>query len=189
MGFIPYLGYGRGYTSRELLEQDRRVIEARMRDLGYRKARVTVRQGVALTGDNLIITFVVNEGPLTRIAGVEVRGNKMYTDAQVNKELEWSVIGGPFSRSAARADADHILNLYASEGYINAQVDFSTVELPKKILPNNVVEEQVKVVYTIRAEGDKVFVGTIRVNGNVITKKEAILRRYSARGGRSSATG
>ena len=38
IGLIPFLGYGRGYTSLTLLEQDRRTIEAYMRDLGYRKA-------------------------------------------------------------------------------------------------------------------------------------------------------
>jgi outer membrane protein insertion porin family len=175
LGFIPILGYGRGYTSRELLEQDRRMIEARMRDLGYRRAAVEVRQGASLDGESLIITFAVREGPLTRVAGVEVRGNKIYTDAQVRDHLQWTVLDGPFSRSASRADADRILNLYATDGYIDAQVNFDIVELPRKIISDQVYEEQVKVVYTIRNEGDKVFIASIRVNGNVLTKKEAIL--------------
>jgi outer membrane protein assembly factor BamA len=90
LGFIPLLGYGRGYTSRELLEQDRRTIDARMRDLGYRNAHTTVRQGVSLEGENLIITFAVNEGDRTRIASVELRGNKLYTDARLRTEIEES---------------------------------------------------------------------------------------------------
>jgi outer membrane protein assembly factor BamA len=36
LGLIPFLGYGRGYTSLTLLEQDKRTIDAFMRDLGYR---------------------------------------------------------------------------------------------------------------------------------------------------------
>ncbi|HKS26653.1 MAG TPA: POTRA domain-containing protein [Pyrinomonadaceae bacterium] len=175
LGFIPLLGYGRGYTSRELLAQDERLIEARMRDLGYRRAEVEVRQAASLDGENLIITFVVREGPLTRVAGVEVRGNKIYTEAQVRDQLQWTILDGPFSRSASRADADRIASLYATEGYINVQVDFSIVELPRKIISDQVYEEQVKVVYTITREGDKVFIASIRVNGNVLTKKEAIL--------------
>lgn len=175
LGIIPLLGYGRGYTSRELLEQDANMIEARMRDLGYRRAVVEARQGASLNGENLIITFVVTEGALTRVAGVEVRGNKIYTEAQVRDQLQWTILDGPFSRSASRADADRIANLYATEGYINAQVDFSIVELPRKTISDQVYEEQVKVVYTIRNEGDKVFIAAIRVNGNVLTKKEAIL--------------
>lgn len=173
-GIIPYLGYGRGITSNEALAEDRRFIQARIRDLGYRKAEVTVRQGASLNGEDLIITFAVNEGPLTRIAGVEVRGNQIYTDAQLRNELR-TVTGAPFSRSQARADGDRVLNLYASNGYIDAQLDFSIVALPDKILPDGKREEQVRLVYTVRQEGDKVFINRIIVNGNVITKREAII--------------
>jgi outer membrane protein insertion porin family len=170
LGIIPLLGYGRGYTSRELLAEDQRTIRARMRDLGYRKAEVTVRQGVSLQGEGLIITFVVNEGPLTRIAGVEVRGNQIYTEARLRDELG-NVEGGPFSRSAARAAGDRILNLYARNGYIDARVDFSTVDLPMKG-----GDEQVRLVYTVTNEGDKVFINRILVNGNVRTSKAAIVK-------------
>ena len=202
-GFIPLLGYGRGYTSRELLEQDRRTIRARMRDLGYRRASVTERQGVSVNGENLIITFVVNRGPLTRVDGIEIRGNKIYTDARLRNEIEEAgrrrcselregentaacfptVIGAAFSRSQARADGDAILNLYARNGYIDAQLDFSIIELPPSTLPNNEREEHVRIVYTIRNEGDKVFINQILVKGNTLTKKQAILEAIPLRPG------
>ncbi len=98
IGLIPFLGYGRGYTSLTLLEQDRRTVEAFMRDLGYRRASAQVLQGVSIDGENLIITFQVTEGPLTRIAGVEVKGNKIYTDERLRQELR-TIIGAPYSRS------------------------------------------------------------------------------------------
>lgn len=204
LGFIPLLGYGRGYTSRELLEQDRRTIRARMRDLGYRRAEVPeIRQGVSINGENLIITFVVNKKELTRVDGIEIRGNKIYTDARLRGEIEEAgrrrcsgltedenpaacfrtVIGAAFSRSQARADGDAILNLYARNGYIDAQLDFSIVELPSTTLPNGEREEHVRVVYTIRNEGDKVFINQILVNGNVLTKKRAILAAIPLRPG------
>ena len=53
-----------------------------------------------------------------------------------------------------------MLALYAREGYLNAQVDFSVVELPKRG-----DDEQVKLLYTIANEGDKVYVNRILVNG------------------------
>jgi outer membrane protein assembly factor BamA len=176
IGLIPFLGYGRGYTSLTLLEQDRRTVEALMRDLGYRRAHVDVLQGVSLNGDNLIITFQVTENALTRIAGVEVKGNKIYTDQRLRDELK-TVMGAPFSRSQARADGDRVLGLYSREGYVNAQLDFSIVELPKKG-----DEEQVKLVYAITNEGDKVFINQIIVNGvtgdakTQRTKRDAIIR-------------
>ncbi|HSB29034.1 MAG TPA: POTRA domain-containing protein, partial [Pyrinomonadaceae bacterium] len=176
LGLIPFLGYGRGYTSLALLEQDKRTVRAFMRDLGYRKADVNVLQGVSVNGDNLIITFQVTEGPLTRIAGVEVRGNKIYTDDRIRQELR-TVIGAPFSRSQARADADRVSALYARAGYVNARMEFSVVELPDKA-----GDEQVRLVYTIPDEGDKVFVNQIIVNGvtgnssGQRKKRQAILR-------------
>jgi outer membrane protein insertion porin family len=176
LGLIPFVGYGRGYTSLTLLEQDRRTIEAYMRDLGYRHAHADVLQGVSLNGDNLIITFQVNEGKLTRIAGVEVRGNKIYTDQRLLDELR-IVTGSPYSRTQARADGDRLLALYAREGYVNAQMDYSIVELPLKD-----GDEQVRLVYSITNEGDKVYVNHIIVNGvtgdakTQRTKRDAIAR-------------
>jgi outer membrane protein insertion porin family len=176
LGLIPFLGYGRGYTSLTLLEQDRRIIRNYMRDLGYRRAEVEVLQGVSISGENLIITFNVVEGPLTRIAGVEVRGNKIYTEQRLKDRLR-TVIGAPFSRSQARADSERVLALYAREGYVNAQLNFSVVELPKKG-----EEEQIRLIYSITNEGEKVFVNQIIINGvtgspeTQRTKRKAIAR-------------
>jgi outer membrane protein assembly factor BamA len=176
LGLIPFLAYGRGYTSLTLLEQDRRTVEAFMRDLGYRRVKVDVLQGVSINGESLIITFNVNEGPLTRIAGVELRGNKIYTDERLRDELK-TVIGGPYSRSQARADGERMIALYAREGYVNAQMSYSTVDLPRKG-----DEEQVRLIYSISNEGDKVFINHIVVNGVTgtakvqATKRQAILR-------------
>ena len=176
LGLIPYLGYGRGYTSLTLLEQDRRTIRNYVRDLGYRHAEVEVLQGVSINGENLIITFNVVEGPLTRIAAVEVRGNTIYTEERLRRLLR-TVIGAPYSRSQARADGDRVLALYSRQGYVNAQLDFSIVELPKK---GN--DEQVRLIYSLTSEGDKVFINNIIVNGvtgsleTQRTKRDAILR-------------
>lgn len=189
LGLIPFLGYGRGYTSLTLLEQDKRIVRNYMRELGYRHADVEVLQGVSLNGENLIITFNVTPNALTRIAGVEVRGNKIFTDKQLGDELK-TIIGAPFSRAQARFDGDRVLALYSREGYANAQVEFSVVELPPKG-----DDEQVRLIYTITCrsdsgerdgacvnEGDKVFVNRIIVNGvtgsasTQQTKRRAIIR-------------
>lgn len=159
LGLIPFLGYGRGYTSLTLLEQDRRTIRSYVRDLGYRRAEVDVLQGVSLNGENLIITFNVTEKELTRIAGVEVRGNRIYTEERLRQELR-TVIGAPFSRSQARADSERVLALYAREGYVNAQMNFSVVDLPPKD-----GDEQIRLVYSITNEGEKVFINRIVING------------------------
>ncbi len=203
LGFIPFLGYGRGYTSRELLEQDRRTITTRMQDLGFRRAVVTTRQGVSLEGENLIITFVVAEGDRTRIASLELRGNKLYTDAKLRNEISEAgrarcaarfdagdftpcfrtQEGEFFSRSQARSDGEAILNLYARDGQTGARMEFSSIDLPSVALPGGGVEERVRLVYTIRSEGDRVIINRIFVNGNIRTKKESILSAIPLREG------
>ena len=176
IGLIPFLGYGRGYTSVTLLEQDRRTVEAYMRDIGFRKASVQVLQGVSIDGSDLIITFQVNEGPLTRIAGVEIKGNTIYTDERLRRVLS-TVVGAPYSRSQARLDGDRVAQLYSREGYVNARVEFSTVELPMKG-----EEEQVRILYSIADEGEKVYINQIQINGvtgdlNTRRTKRAAIRR------------
>jgi outer membrane protein insertion porin family len=176
LGFIPYLGYGRGYTSLALLEQDKRIVAAHMREFGYRRSVVEVLQGVALNGEDLIITFKVTEGPLTRVAGVEIRGNKIYTEERLRREVR-TVVDGPISRAIVRIDLDNMRTVYAHDGYIDAEISPSIVELPKKG-----EDEQVRVIYTVRSEGDKVFINRIIVNGvtgtanTQNTKRNAIAR-------------
>lgn len=176
LGLIPYLGYGRGYTSVSLLEQDRRTIEAFMRDLGYRRAKANVLQGVSINGENLIITFEVTEGALTRVAGVEIKGNRIFTEQQLTNVLT-TVVGGPYSRSQARVDSDRILSVYTRQGYPNTRLEFSVIELPKKG-----DDEQVRLVYTLIDESEKVFINRIIINGVTGSagtqdkKRRAILR-------------
>jgi outer membrane protein insertion porin family len=175
IGLIPFLGYGRGYTSLTLLEQDRRTVEAFMRDIGYRQVHADVLQGVSLNGENLIITFNVTEGRLTRIAGVDVKGNQIYTESRIRQELT-TVIGAPYSRSQARADADKVAQLYSREGYVNARVDFSIVELPQKG-----DEDQVRLIYSIADEGDKVYINHIVINGVTGDRKTRQTKRDAIR--------
>ncbi len=176
-GFLPFLGgFGRGFTNNALLEEDRRTVKAHMQDLGYRGADVNVVEGIQVNNDNLIITFNVTEGPLTRVAGIEIRGEKAFPDDLLRKEIK-TIVGGPYSRLEARADTDRLLNFYAREGFIDAEVQPSTDPLPKKG-----DDEQVRLIFTITKEGAKAIVNEIVVNGvtgNAAVqraKREAILR-------------
>ena len=175
--FLPFLGgYGRGFTSTALLEQDQRTIRALMRDLGYRKTKVDVLQGITPNQDNLIITFQVTEGPLTRIADIEIKGEKVFSDDRLRRELS-IVKDAPYSPSQVRADNDQLLNLYAREGFIEAEVRPSIDELGMKG-----GDEQVRVVFNVNKEGAKgiindVLVNGVTGNGSVQETKRAAIKR------------
>ncbi len=169
VGFLPFLGgYGRGFTNNALLEEDRRTIIAHMQNLGYRKADANVVEGIAINNDNLIITFNVTEGPLTRVAEIEIRGEKAVAKDVLRKQIN-SIVGGPYSPQEARADTDRLLNFYAREGYIDAEVQRSTDPLP-----NSGADEQVRLVFTVTREGAKAIVNEIVING--VTGSAAVQR-------------
>ncbi|HXM47845.1 MAG TPA: POTRA domain-containing protein, partial [Pyrinomonadaceae bacterium] len=177
VGFIPFLGgYGRGFTSTALLQEDIRTIRAYMRNLGYRHADVRTLQGISSTQDNLIITFEVTEGPLARVAEIEVRGEKVFPEDRLLKEIN-TIRGGPYSPAQVRADNDQLINLYAREGYIEAEIRPSIDDLPKKG-----EDEQVRVVFNVNKEGGKGIVNEIVINGVTgsaavqKSKRDAIIR-------------
>lgn len=172
LGLIPRLGFGRGFTSNEILEDDRERIQSVMRELGYRRATATVRQGVSPTGDNLIITFAVNEGIPTRIDDVEITGNKEIPTVRLEAELP-SIENKNYSRARARNGVQKLAELYSREGYYDAKVNYSLVELPTA---PNATEERVKIVYTVENEGKKVFINRILVSGNEKTREGSILK-------------
>lgn len=170
LAIIPRLGYGRGFTSNEILQEDIGTIRTLMRELGYRKSEVRARQGISPEGEDLIITFAVTENALTRVAAIEINGNTAFSDAQLQQELP-TLINQPYSRVRTRNGNNRILNLYAREGFIDARSTFATQDVPSA----NPAEEAVKIVYTIEPEGQKTFVNRILTVGNEDTKRRAIL--------------
>jgi outer membrane protein insertion porin family len=177
LGFIPAVGYGRGFTSRDLIKQDEEMLKARLRELGYLRVSVNTRVAASLNGEDLIITFDVQEGPLTRVAGIAIRGNRLIPESELRSGLE-TVLGGPFSRFIARTDGDKILNHYASQGYITATLDFSVEEIKTRSSEEDMTDEQVKLVYTVRSEGEQVVINRVLVNisGTANTKTEAVVK-------------
>ncbi|HEX8637458.1 MAG TPA: POTRA domain-containing protein, partial [Pyrinomonadaceae bacterium] len=178
LGFIPLFGYGRGYTSARILEDDRATIRSLMRELGYRNAQVSVRQGVSPNGEDLIITFVVDEGAPTRIGDIDIEGNTAFSDAELQTQLP-DLIGKNFSRARARNGVRKLAEFYSKAGFYDAKVSFALVERPKDA--GGAQQETVKVVYKIDNEGRKVFINRILINGEEMTKPEAILKAINLR--------
>lgn len=177
IGLIPNLGYGRGYTSSEALENDRQKIESLMHQLGYRRAKVRVQQGVSLEGNDLIVTFIVDEGPVTRISEVEILGSKAFS-AEELKKLIPKMEGKPLSTARLRSALQQILSFYSDRGYFDVKVSYRVIDMNQT---HN--EEKVKVVYEIENEGKQTVVGKIFVNQNGNTASSAVLRTITLKSG------
>ncbi|HEY0460161.1 MAG TPA: POTRA domain-containing protein [Pyrinomonadaceae bacterium] len=177
LGIIPFLGYGRGYTSNELLREDAATIKSLMRELGYRNANVTFRQGVSLDSNDLIITFVVDEGKPTRMVDVDIAGNGAFSDAVLKTELP-NLVGQNYSRAKIRNGQRKLAEFYSNQGYYDAKVSYSIVELG-----GDDTEDRVKIEYKVENEGRKVFINRVLVYGNRLTKRNAILKSVNLRPG------
>lgn len=172
LGVIPFFGYGRGFTSSSILERDAETIRGILDDLGYRDAEVRVNQGVSPDGKNLIITFVIDEQTPTMVSEVEIKGNSIFSQAELEAQLP-PLLGKNFSRARIRSGQRKLAEFYSREGYFDAVIDFSVDELPPD---PDTGQKSFRVVYNIAREGEKVFVNRILVTGNNSTHADAILK-------------
>ncbi len=193
LGIIPLFGYGRGYTSEKLLEEDAATITSLLRELGYRDSKVRVNQGVSPDGENLVITFVVEQGLPTIVSDVQITGAKDFSDAVLMQQLP-PLVGKNFSRARIRNGQRKLSEFLAQAGYFDAVVDYSVDE--RTVDPDTGVG-LFKILYevkhranplspdlvnapgdrtTIPGEGEKVYIGRVLVTGNEKTKTSAIER-------------
>lgn len=179
LGIIPLFGYGRGYTSEKLLEEDSSTIRSLLRELGYRDAVVRANQGVSPDGDNLIISFVVEQGPATVISDMEIKGNSAFTDDELLAQIP-ATVGQNYSRAKMRNAQRKLAQFYSQAGYYDAVVNFSIDERDEDPATG---KKLFKVAFEIENEGKKVFINRILVTGNEKTKTKAIERALTLRTG------
>jgi outer membrane protein insertion porin family len=168
---IPFFGLGRGITSNEMLRQDSNLIIRRMRELGYRRAQVDVRQGVSLTGESLIVTFDVSQGPRTYVEEIGMRGNNVLTRDALRGEFIIEP-GDPLVAAQVSQTSDRLAAAYTSLGYANVEVVSELVELG-----NVNGEDRARLIFNIN-EGNRVRISNIITRGNAITKVGRLERDF-----------
>lgn len=177
LGVIPVLGYGRGYTSETILQDDVSTIKSLMAELGYRDAKVRANQGVTPNGEDLIITFVVEEGPPSIIEDIKIAGNKAVSTADLLAALP-ELTGANYSRARERNAVTKLREYYSNLGYYDARV---TSEFTEKAAGDK--KRDVSLTFKVEGEGRKVVINRILINGSESTKDEAVLRALTMKAG------
>ncbi len=179
LGIIPVLGYGHGYTSETILEDDKNTIKSLMSELGYRYAQVHVNQGVSPNGEDLIITFVVEEGVPTVVSDVSITGNKAVKTDELLAQLP-AIVGRNYSRAKERNAVQKLREYYSTMGYYDARITSRMIETPTNTSADT---KDAKIEFRIEKEDRKFVINRILVNGNVNTTTGAILRALALRTG------
>jgi len=165
--------WGRGLTSRQLMERDQHAIVEALREHGYARARVTAaRLAVSLTKEDLIIIYVVDEGPRLVLAEVNVEGARAFSPEELVRRSGLR-IGAPFVEAHVREAVARLTEAYADRGYAEATITPLVRE-----------DDAHRVTVTLRVqEGQPLRIGAILIRGNRITRDRAILRYVSFREG------
>ncbi|MBX3276661.1 MAG: BamA/TamA family outer membrane protein [Acidobacteria bacterium] len=146
--------YTRGITSEQSLQRDADLIVARLRDRGFRQARVAaINRAVNPENDKLSIIFEVAEGRRSFIGEIAFAGNALRTADELTALIKLSP-GDPAAVTEIRTEGNKILEEYFRRGYALAEVRSRIVELG---------DDRVRVIYDIR-EGPLVYVNRTFVN-------------------------
>lgn len=180
LGIIPILGYGRGYTSQAMLDADAETIRSLMAELGYRDASVVAAQGVDPNGENLIITFIVEEGVPSVVTDVSIVGNSVFSTDTLRAQLP-PLEGLNYSRAKERNAVQRLRQYYADRGYYDRKVTSKVVSGLDG--PPGVDRREVKLQFVIENEGKPVVVNRILVTGNEKTRESAVRRALALQNG------
>jgi len=162
-----YLFFFGGTLKREELRRDLDRIRAYYLDNGFLDIAVEDPQIQLDTARKRIrIVIQVQEGPQYRIAELHIKGNSLFSEAEIRAVLK-SRAGGIFSREALQADVVAIIDRYAERGYLFADV------VPVTDILRPVTQVNVGLEIT---EGRQAFIHRIDITGNVRTRDKVIRR-------------
>ncbi|MEM1303532.1 MAG: POTRA domain-containing protein, partial [Planctomycetota bacterium] len=165
-----------GKLQREQLEADVQTLTDYYRQFGFYMARVGRVLEFDDDGENVDITFVINEGPRYYVRNVQFLGNEKFSESSLRSGLTL-VEGEPFERTRMLVDNDWLKQLYGSQGHVFADIRAEPILLEEP--------GKVDLVYHID-EGDAWRVGRIFVHiggDNPHTRIQTALNRLSLKPG------
>ena len=167
---IPFFG-SRGLTSDDMLRQDANLVSKRLRSVGYRRAHVDVRRGVALKGDTLIVTFEVEQGPRTYVEEVGIRGNQVMTTVELSQKLAIKP-GDPLVESVVTNDTDQLLAAYNQPGFASAEVVYDAVDMGSVD-----GQDRVRLLFNV-TEGNRIRIHGVTTRGAAVTATGRLARDF-----------
>jgi outer membrane protein insertion porin family len=148
------------------LEQDVTRLRAFYHNSGYIQAQVGEPQ-VEFTGNDIIITFKVDEGSQFKVGKVAITGDLILSEEQLLKDLKITKEEF-YNRQVLRNDVLNLTDLYANEGYAYADIVPTTKTIPDSM--------QVDITLNIE-KGQPVYYEEIIIAGNTKTRDKVIRRQ------------
>ncbi|MCX7857435.1 MAG: outer membrane protein assembly factor BamA [Deltaproteobacteria bacterium] len=171
---------GSGIMDEDVLEEDRKNIEAFYMDRGYAKVRTGVPE-IMLSNDGKTISIVmqIDEGPVYKVGKIDFSGDILGSPDALRNSLSLRS-GDLFRGSIFQKDVLKLMDFYQDRGYAFCDV------IPLTSI--NDEEKTVDVKFDIR-KNQEVYFNRINIVGNIKTKDKVVRRELKfAEGDRFSAT-
>ncbi len=153
------------------MDADVKALKALYESRGYLNAEVIPLVELSKDGKRIIITYLCQEGPISRTHSVKIQGNNAIASDKLESAIQLAP-GAPYSPFIAERDRLTILSLYNDLGYLQAQV---SVRADSGDGPNSYAVE-----FNIH-EGPQFMVDRILVLGNERTQRGVINSRIKLR--------
>jgi len=163
----------------KVLAEDVQKIKDMYREKGFYQVKVVYEVSIDEKARVVDVNIVIKEGILAPVGRVVVEGNKALRDKEILKVMrsrpsKLSFIFKKYLKEdELQEDLQRIKALYASRGYIKAEVGKPEVEL---------VGKKLKVTIPVE-EGKQYRVGQVKVEGNTVISTEEILSLLKLRSG------
>lgn len=156
--------FSHGKYSQELLRKSASSITNLYKSAGYGQVRVTPR--VTRNHGDVVVEFLVQEGPLDIVESLQINGMKTESLAEVAPRGLKLAPGKPFSGPLVQQDRNQIIARYLALGYLTA--NFRAVATPVNRDPHRLA-----VVYEIY-EGPRVETGRVIILGEEQARQSMI---------------
>ncbi len=161
----------------DLLEDSEARIENYLRQQGYWKSDVTVRQEE--TDGTLAVVFTVTRGLQYRVAApLEIRGSQAVSASVLRPLVKGLQPGALYRESELTQAVSEIENYYRRRGYALATVKSAPNEIP----PVRQGEGQIQPVIVI-TEGPLVLIGEVRISGHTAFSEQELRAAIKSRPG------
>lgn len=159
--------FSRGTYSDKLVRASAKNLTGTYQAAGYSQVQVVPK--VARAGGDIDITFQIDEGPLTKVENLAIKGNDTVPESQLAPNGLNLAPGKPYSQELVAKDRSLIMAHYLTQGYLNASFRASAKPVPGDA-------HKMNVTYQI-SEGPKVVTATIITDGKQHTRQEIINRQ------------
>lgn len=165
-----FLTHPHGVFSRQMLNQDVSALTAYYQSRGFLQVRITPHQ--YMTEGEMAVTFMVDEGPVTRVHDLAFQGAAAGDVRKFKPDLQ-ALPGRPYSAQIINQDREKILTYFGDQGFNQATVTPHVTPLP---------DHQMSVSYEIHpGAGEKV--ARVVVLGNQHTRTGVINRQITLKPG------